>query len=88
MKTLIGICSHDCLGIQSSGKVKKVIGKEDKSSGSFEKMVMYQNCVKSGYVLTVNMHTQGLKSFAHILVRCFLLENIRQPHQKVTQTHT
>ena len=29
------------------------------------------------------MHTQGLKSFAHVLVRCFLLENIRQPYQKI-----
>ena len=36
----------------------------------------------------VTMHTQGLMSSANDLVRCFLLENIRQPHQKITQTFT
>ena len=81
------ICS--CLGIQSNGAVKKmVVGKEDKLSGSFGITVMYQNYVISGYVLMVNMHTQGLENFAHILERCFLLENIRQLHQKISQTHT
>ena len=82
------ICSS--LGIQSNGAVKKmVVGKEDKLFGSFGiTVVMYQNYVISGYVLMVNMHTQGLKSFAHILGRCFLLENIRQLHQKISQTHT
>ena len=72
---------------QWQGK-KIVIGKEDKLSGSFGIMVMYQNYVKSGQVLMVNMHTQDLKSFVHILERCFLLENIRQLHQKIGQTHT
>ena len=72
---------------QWQGK-KIVIGKEDKLSGSFGIMVMYQNYVKSGYILMVNMHTQGLKSFAHILEKCFLLGNIRQLHQKISQTHT
>ena len=81
------ICS--CLVIQSNGAVKKmVVGKEDKLSGSFGITVMYQNYVISGYVLMVNMHTQGLENFAHILERCFLLENIRQLHQKISQTHT
>ena len=47
-----------------------------------------QNYVKSGYVMMVTMHTQGLKSLEHVLVRCFLLENIRQPHQKINQTLT
>ena len=28
------------------------------------------------------MYTQGLKSFVHVQVRCFILENIRQPYQK------
>ena len=46
---------------------------------------MYQNYAKIGYVITMNMHTHGLKSFTHILVRCFLLESIRQPHQKIHQ---
>ena len=74
---------------QGRGK-KMVIGKEDKLSGSFGITVMYQNYVKSGYILMVNMHThtQGLKSFAHILERCFLLGNIRQLHQNISQTHT
>ena len=72
---------------QGRGK-KMVIGKEDKLSGSFGITVMYQNYVKSGYILMVNMHTQGLKSFAHILEKCFLLGNIRQLHQKISQTHT
>ena len=65
-----------------------VIGKEDKLSGSFETMVMYQNYEESGYTLMVNMDTQGLKSFAHILEKCFLLGNIRQIHEKISQTHT
>ena len=43
---------------------------------------------KSGYIVMVTMHTQGLKSFAHILVRCFLLENIGRPYQKINQTPT
>ena len=30
----------------------------------------------------VTMYTQGLKSFAHVLVRCFLLTGIRQLYQK------
>ena len=67
---------------------KMVIGKEDKLSGSFGITVMYQNYVKSGYILMVNIHTQGLKNFAHILERCFLLGNIRKLHQKISQTHT
>ena len=88
MKTQIGICPYECLGIRSNGTAKKmVIGKEGKLSGSFGITVMYQNYVKSGYILMVNMHTQGLKSFAHILGRCFLLENIRQL-EKISQTHT
>ena len=77
-KAQIGICSCECLGIRGNGMVKKmVIGKEGKLSGSFGITVMYQNYVKSGYILMANMHTQGLKSFAHILGRCFLLENIK-----------
>ena len=44
---------------------------------------IYQNYVKSGYIMMVTMHTQGLKSFARFLVRCILLDNIRQPHQKI-----
>ena len=89
MKTQIRVCSYECLGIRSNGMVKKiVIRKEDKLSGSFEITVIYQNYVKSRYISMVNMHTQGLKSFAHILVRCSLLGNIRQPHQKISQTHT
>ena len=67
---------------------KMVIGKEDKLSGSFRITVKYQNYVKSGYMLMVNMHTQDLRSFADILERCFLLGNIRQLHQKISQTHT
>ena len=63
---------------------KMAIGKEDKLSGSFGITVMYQNYVKSGYILMVNMHTQGLKSFAHILERCFLLGNIRELHKKTS----
>ena len=87
MKTQIGICPYECLGIRSNSTVKKmVIGKEDKLSGSFGIMVMYQNYMKSGYILMINMHTQGLKSFPHIQGRCF--ENIRQLHQKISQTHT
>ena len=43
---------------------------------------------KNGYFMVVTMHTQGLKSFAHALVRCFLLENIRQPYQKKNHSHT
>ena len=65
---------------------KMAIGKEDKLSGSFGIMVMYQNYVESGYILMINMHTQGLKGFIHIWGRCF--ENIRQLHQKISQTHT
>ena len=42
---------------------------------------------EKGYILMVNMHTQGLKSFVHIRGRCFLLENIRQL-EKISQTHT
>ena len=72
---------------QGRGK-KMVIGKGDKLSGSFGITVMYQNYVKSGYILMVNMHTQGLKSFAHILESCFLLGNIKQLHQQITQTPT
>ena len=80
---------YECLDIRSNGEVKKmVIGKEDKLSGSFRTMVMYQNYVESGYILMVNMDIQGLKSFAHILERCFLLGNIRQIHQKISQRHT
>ena len=47
-----------------------------------------QNYVKSGYIMMVTMHTQSLKSLEHVLVRCFLLENIMQPHQKINQTLT
>ena len=71
---------------QWKGK-KKVVGK-GKSSGSFGVMVINQNYVKSGYALMISMHTQGLKSFAHILARWFLLENVRQPYQKINQTPT
>ena len=46
-------------------------------------MVIYQNYVKSGYAITITMHTQGLKSFTYVLVRCFILENIRQPYQNI-----
>ena len=49
---------------------------------------MYLNYVKSGYFVMVTMHTQGLKSFAHALVRCFLLENTRQLYQKKNHSHT
>ena len=59
---------------QGRGK-KMVIGKGDKLSGSFGITVMYQNYVKSGYILMVNMHTQGLKSFAHILEVLFTREH-------------
>ena len=69
-------------------KKKMVIGKKDSSSGSFGMMIIYQNHVKSGYIMMVTMHTQGLKSFTHVLVRWFLLENIKQPHQKINQTST
>ena len=62
--------------------------KKDRSSGSFGVIAMYQNYAKSGYTVTITMHTQGLRSFAHVLVRWFLLENIRQPHQKINQTPT
>ena len=51
-------------------------------------IIMYQNYVKSGYTMMVTMHTQGLKSFTHVLVRWFLLENIRQPYQKIYQKPT
>ena len=52
-----------------------VIGrKKEESSESFGMMIIYQNYVKSGYIMMVTMHTQGLKSFANALVRCFLLE--------------
>ena len=62
MKTQIGICSYECLDIRSNGAVKKmVVGKEDKLSGSFGTMVMYQNYVESGYVLMVNMDTIWIK---------------------------
>ena len=57
-------------------------------SGSFGITIPYQNYVKSGYTLMVTMHTQVLKSFAHVLVKCFLLESIRPPYQKIKQTHT
>ena len=67
---------------------KVVIGKKDRSFGSFGDMVIYQNYVKIGYIMMVAMHTQGLKSFVHVLMRCFLLENIRQLHQKINQTLT
>ena len=33
--------------------------------------------------MMVTMHTQGLTSFARVLVRFILLDNIRQPHQKI-----
>ena len=69
-------------------EIKKTIGKKDRSFRSFGMMVMYQNYVKSGYVMTVTMHTQGLKSFTHVRLRCFLLENIREPYQKMNQTPT
>ena len=69
-------------------KKKMVIGKKDRSSGSFGMMIIYQNHVKSGYIMMVTMHTQGLQSFTHVLVRWFLLENIKQPHQKINQTST
>ena len=49
---------------------------------------MYQNYVKSGYDMMVTMHTQGLRSYAHVLVKCFLLDNIKQPYQKMNQTPT
>ena len=50
--------------------------------GSFGIIIIYLNYVKSGYTKMVTMHTQGLKSFAHVLVRYFLLMNIRQLYQK------
>ena len=74
--------------MQSKQEIKKVTGKKDESSGSFGRMVMYQNYVKSEYAITISMHTQRLKSIGHILVRCFLLENLRQPYQKINQTPT
>ena len=79
---------YRCFGMQSERKIKKVIEKKPRSFGSFGMKVMYLNYVKSGYAITITMHTQGLKSFEHVLVRCFLLENIRQPHQKINQTPT
>ena len=62
--------------------------KKEGSSGPFGMKFIHQNYVKSGYIMMVTMHKQGLKSFANTLVRCFLLEIIRQPHQKITQTFT
>ena len=83
----IDISKTEDIGVRYSkqwhGK-KMVIGKEDKLYGSFGITVMYQNYVKSGYILMVNMDTQGLKSFAHILERCFLLGNIRELHKKTS----
>ena len=69
-------------------KDKKDNKKKEVSSGSFGMTMTYQNYVKSGCILMVTMETQGLKSFANVLTRCFLLENIRQPHQNIIQTLT
>ena len=65
-----------------------VIGEQDEFSGSFGIINIYQNYMKSGYTMMVTMHTQGLKCSAHVLVRCFLLMNIRQAYQKKNQTPT
>ena len=64
---------------------KMVIVKKDILSGSFGIITMYLNYVKKGYTAMATMHTQGLKILAHVLVRCFLLENIRQPYQRKTK---
>ena len=80
--------SYRCFSMRGERMIQKLTGKKDRSSGSFGTMVMYQNYPKSGYAITKTMHTEGLKSFAHVLVRCFLLENIRQPYQKMNQTPT
>ena len=70
-------------------KIKKmVIGEKDKFYGSFGIIIIYLNYVISGYKKMVTMHTQGLKNFAHVPVRFFLLTSIRQPYQKKNQTST
>ena len=63
-------------------------GNHKKISGPFGMTITYENYVKSGYIMMVTMHTHDLNSFANVLARCFLLENIRQPHQNITQTLT
>ena len=35
---------------------------------------------------TMNMHTHVLKRFTNILVRCFILESIKQSHQNINRT--
>ena len=82
------ISSYRCFDMQSDTVVKTVIGQKDRLSLSFGMTSMYLNYVKSGYAITINMHTHGLKSFAHIWVMSFLVESIRQPHQKINQTLT
>ena len=88
MKTQTEIGSYRCLDIQSDEKVKKAIGEKNRSFGSFGMTIKYQNYVRSGYALMVTIYTQGLKSFAHVLVKYFLLENIRQPYQEIKQAPT
>ena len=57
-------------------------------SVSFGIIIIYLNYVKSRYAVMVTMYTQGLKSFAHVLARCFSLTNISQLYQKKNQTNT
>ena len=65
-----------------------VIEEKDIFSVSFGIIIIYLNYVKSRYAVMVTMYTQGLKSFAHVLARCFLLTNISQLYQKKNQTNT
>ena len=81
------------IGKKTSLEVFEVVKFKFKNKSDWEKKVItwvfwkshVTKLCENGYVVEIVMHIQGLKSFTHVQMKYFLLMNIKQSFQKITQ---